>query len=76
MLKLNNQIRLNTNEAQFIKDVTGLNSLPTSITGFDNTLEHSARAIEDGTAEGRLLAGLIRLSKSIPDELEAVPDTY
>lgn len=74
MLKLDNKIRLNNNEAQFVKDVTGLNNLPTTVDQYDAALEISAQNLDDGTPEGRLLAGLARLSKSTPDELDVVED--
>jgi len=74
MLVSGNQVRVTKKEADFVKDLTGRTELPKTATGFDAALENSAQAIEDGSAEGRLLAGLIRLSKTTPDVLEEVPD--
>lgn len=74
MIKLGNRIKLTKGNEEFVKKLTGRNSLPGTIDGYDFALEQSALAVDDGSPEGRFLAGMIRVSKSIPDELEPIPD--
>ena len=74
MLVCGDQVRLTKKEADFVKYLTGRTELPKTVSDFDTALETSAQAIEDGSAEGRLLAGLIRLSKTTPDVLAEVPE--
>lgn len=74
MLRSGNQVRLTQQEAEAVKTLSGRNELPKTAGGLDRTLEFSAQEFDDGTPEGRLLAGMLRLSKADPDEIDVVAD--
>lgn len=67
MIILGDRIKHTVKEIAYLKTLTGLDVIPEIISDFDRALDEVVKQLDIHHPEQRLLAGMILLSKSMPD---------